>query len=115
MLDVLIQVNVWAEESKFGVRPASARDLVGHVVALPGLHLAGFMTVGARSADAHVVRSGYARLREIRDETAGSGLPGTAGAVELSMGMSDDLELAIAEGSTVVRVGTAVFGSRPVP
>jgi hypothetical protein len=115
VLDVMIQVNVSGEESKFGVPPASARHLVEHVVALPGLHLSGFMTVGARSTDAHVIRSGYARLRDIRDETAGSGLAGTADAVELSMGMSEDLELAIAEGSTMVRVGTAVFGARPVP
>ena len=112
VLDVMIQVNVSGEASKFGVPPASSRELAARVAALPGLHLSGFMTVGARSADAHVIRSGYAQLRDIRDATAGSGLAGTDDAIELSMGMSGDLELAIAEGSTMVRVGTAVFGDR---
>ncbi len=115
VLDVMIQVNVSGEESKFGVPPASAADLVRQVVALPGVRLCGFMTVGARSSDTDVIRSGYARLRAVRDETVGSAMAGTADAVELSMGMSDDLELAIAEGSTMVRVGTAVFGARPTP
>ncbi len=115
VLDVMVQVNVSGEPSKFGVPPESSRGLVARVVALRGLRLCGFMTVGARSADPHVIRSGYARLRRIRDEIAGSGMAGAADAVELSMGMSDDLELAIAEGSTMVRVGTAVFGARPTP
>ncbi|MHB1489332.1 hypothetical protein GALL_380880 [mine drainage metagenome] len=112
VLDVMVQVNVSGEASKFGVPPESSRDLVARIAALPGLRLCGFMTVGARSADAHIIRSGYARLRDIRDATAGSGMAGTADAIELSMGMSGDLELAIAEGSTMVRVGTAVFGDR---
>jgi uncharacterized pyridoxal phosphate-containing UPF0001 family protein len=60
-----------------------------------------------------VVRAGFARLRAIRDEVVASGAPGTAGARELSMGMTGDLELAVAEGATIVRVGTAVFGERP--
>ncbi|HUX70689.1 MAG TPA: YggS family pyridoxal phosphate-dependent enzyme [Cellulomonadaceae bacterium] len=115
VLDVMVQVNVSGEASKFGVPPESSRDLVARIAALPGLHLCGFMTVGARSPDAHVIRSGYARLRDIRDATVGSATAGTADAVELSMGMSEDLELAIAEGSTMVRVGTAVFGARPTP
>jgi uncharacterized pyridoxal phosphate-containing UPF0001 family protein len=62
-----------------------------------------------------VVRAGFARLREVRDAVAGSGAPGTGDVRELSMGMSGDLELAIAEGATIVRVGTAVFGPRPAP
>jgi len=58
------------------------------------------------------VRAGYARLRALRDEVRASGAPGAGDAVELSMGMSGDLEAAIAEGATIVRVGTAVFGAR---
>ena len=80
------------------------------VAALPGLRVAGLMTVGARSDDAAVVRAGYALLRSLRDEIVAAG---TQTATELSMGMSGDLELAVAEGATLVRVGSAVFGARP--
>ena len=111
-LDVMVQVNVSGEATKHGVAPELAPDLALDVAALPGLRLAGFMTVGARSSDEAVVRSGYARLRALRDEVLGSGARGTAGAVGLSMGMSGDLEAAIAEGATMVRIGSAVFGDR---
>ncbi|GAB3165457.1 YggS family pyridoxal phosphate-dependent enzyme [Myceligenerans halotolerans] len=117
-LDVMIQVNVSGEETKSGVEPDDAVPLALDVAALPGLRLTGFMTIGARldaagePADDATVRAGFARLRAIRDETLASGAPGTAGARELSMGMTTDLDLAIAEGATIVRVGTAVFGPR---
>lgn len=114
-LDVWVQVNVSGEPTKHGVPPDGAAGLALRVATLPGLRLAGFMTVGARSADATVVRAGYARLRAVRDDVLASGAPGTADATGLSMGMSGDLELAVAEGATVVRVGTAVFGARPAP
>ncbi|WP_426594841.1 YggS family pyridoxal phosphate-dependent enzyme [Cellulomonas sp. McL0617] len=109
-LEVYVQVNVSGEPTKHGVAPAQAVDLAGAVAALDGLRLGGFMTVGANSPDADVVRGGYALLRSIRDEVVAAGVPG---ARELSMGMSGDLELAIAEGATIVRVGSAVFGARP--
>jgi hypothetical protein len=111
-LNVMVQANVSAEPTKHGTMPDDAASLAEAVAALPHLRLTGFMTIGANSRDETVVRSGYARLREVRDEVVGSGLPGTAAARELSMGMSGDLELAIAEGATIVRVGTAVFGPR---
>jgi len=111
-LDVMVQVNVSGEETKSGISPAAAPALAREVAALEGLRLTGFMTVGARSADARVVAAGYDRLAAVRDEVLASGAPGTASALELSMGMSGDLELAIAHGATIVRVGTAVFGSR---
>jgi len=113
VLDVLVQVNVSGEETKFGVLPAAASDVVGEVATLAGLRLRGFMTIGANSPDSGLVRAGYARLRGLRDAVVGSGGTGTRAATELSMGMSGDLELAIAEGATIVRVGTAVFGTRP--
>jgi pyridoxal phosphate enzyme (YggS family) len=116
-LEVMVQVNVTGEESKSGVRPDDAAALATAVAALPGLRLSGFMTIGARldgSAE-ETVRSGFARLRSVRDEVLASGAPGTGSATELSMGMTGDLELAIAEGATIVRVGTAVFGPRPAP
>ncbi|MFD6136077.1 YggS family pyridoxal phosphate-dependent enzyme [Isoptericola sp. NPDC060257] len=117
-LDVLVQVNVSGEESKSGVAPDDAAALALDVAALPGLRLTGFMTIGARLAedrDEALVRAGFARLRAIRDAVLASGAPGTDDARELSMGMTADLELAVAEGATVVRVGTAVFGARPTP
>ncbi|WP_425956505.1 YggS family pyridoxal phosphate-dependent enzyme [Xylanimonas sp. McL0601] len=115
VLDVMVQVNVSGEDTKAGTRPTEAAALARDVAALPGLRLTGFMTIGALSDDDAVVRAGFARLRAIRDEVVASGAPGTADARELSMGMTGDLELAVAEGATIVRVGTAVFGSRAVP
>ena len=116
-LEVMVQVNVTGEESKSGVGPDDAGALATAVAALPGLRLTGFMTIGAHLDDAaeHTVRAGFARLRAVRDDVLASGAPGTGSATELSMGMTGDLELAIAEGATVVRVGTAVFGPRPKP
>ena len=110
VLDVYVQVNVSGEETKHGVVPAQAVALAGTVAALPRLRVAGLMTVGARSDDEDVVRAGYALLRALRDEVVAAG---TQTATGLSMGMSGDLELAIAEGATLVRVGSAVFGARP--
>jgi hypothetical protein len=111
-LDVMVQVNVSGEATKSGVPPEHAADLAVSIGALPRLHLTGFMTIGARSGDDTTVRRGFARLRGVRDDVGGL-TPGTVSARELSMGMSGDLELAIAEGATVVRVGSAIFGSRP--
>jgi PLP dependent protein len=113
VLDVMVQVNVSGEESKSGVAPSDAVALARHVAVLDGLRLAGFMTIGARTDDRTAVRAGFSTLRAIRDEVVASGAPGTSEARELSMGMSGDLELAVAEGATIVRVGTAVFGARP--
>ena len=112
VLDVYVQVNVSGEESKAGVSPDAAVDLALAVAEVGGLRLSGFMTIGARSTDEGLVRAGFARLREIRDEVIGSGAHGTQDARELSMGMSQDLEWAVAEGATIVRVGSAVFGAR---
>jgi pyridoxal phosphate enzyme (YggS family) len=115
-LEVMVQVNVTGEESKSGVVPDDAVALATAVAALPGLRLTGFMTIGARLEEGEeAVRAGFARLRAIRDEVRASRAPGTGTATELSMGMTGDLELAIAEGATIVRVGTAVFGPRPAP
>ena len=113
-LDVLLQVNVSGESTKFGLAPDAAPEAAAEVAGLDGLRLRGFMTIGANSTDAGLVRAGYARLRELRDAVVASGAAGTSGAVELSMGMSGDLEIAVAEGATTVRIGSAVFGSRVV-
>ncbi len=112
-LEVMVQVNVSGEATKHGVAPDEAPALAAAVGALPGLRLVGFQTIGALSSDPAVVRAGFATLRRVRDVVRASGAPGTAAADELSMGMTGDLELAVAEGATMVRVGTAVFGPRP--
>ena len=106
---VLVEVNVSGEATKFGAAPPALVGLLERVAALPGLLLEGLMTVGAPAANAEEARSGFARLRALRDEgerTLGLRLP------ELSMGMSGDFEVAVQEGATMVRVGTAIFGSR---
>lgn len=108
-LDVMVQVNVSDEPTKSGVTPEEAPAIAADVAALPRLRLVGFMTIGLNSPDRPAVGAGYARLRQVRDAVVGD-LPD---ARHLSMGMSRDLELAVAEGATIVRVGTAVFGARP--
>jgi pyridoxal phosphate enzyme (YggS family) len=115
-LDVMIQVNVSGEATKAGVAPGEALPLASAVQALPALTVTGFMTIGLNSREEGPVREGYRRLREIRDAAliqSERGATPLREAWHLSMGMSRDLEWAIAEGSTMVRVGTAVMGSRP--
>lgn len=112
-LDVMVQVNTSDEPTKSGVAPDAAADLAAEVAALPHLRLRGFMTIGANDPDPGVVRASYDRLAAVREEVLGSGTPGTEDARELSMGMSNDLEIAVAAGATMVRVGSAVFGARP--
>lgn len=112
-LDVLVQVNVSGEPTKHGAAPQEALDVVRAVAGHDRLRLRGFMTVGANTTDERAVRGGYALLRDLRDKVVDSGEAGTGAAAELSMGMSRDLEAAVAEGATIVRVGTAVFGARP--
>ena len=108
-LPVLIEVNVSGEASKFGIAPEGAAALAELVAPLANLELAGLMTVGAPVARPEDARPGFARLRELREAVArqlGRPLP------ELSMGMSGDYEIAVEEGATMVRVGTALFGAR---
>jgi pyridoxal phosphate enzyme (YggS family) len=108
-LPVLLQINAGNDPAKFGVEPAAAARLLEVALALPHLKIDGLMTVAPLSADAAVARRTFANLRTIRDELSRrSGQP----LRELSMGMSGDLDEAIAEGSTLVRVGSALFGPR---
>jgi pyridoxal phosphate enzyme (YggS family) len=110
-LDVLVQVNVSGEGTKSGVAPEEAIVLARHVAALPNLRLRGIMGIPAPVADPARLRREFAALRACYDACADAGF-----AVDtLSMGMSADLELAIAEGSTEVRIGTAIFGEREKP
>ncbi len=103
-IDALIEVNVGGEASKLGVAPGDAAKLAERVGGLPHIRIGGLMTVAPRADDPEDVRSVFRRLRELRD---------AIGLRELSMGMTDDFEVAIEEGSTLVRVGRALFGPRP--
>ncbi|PJM73271.1 YggS family pyridoxal phosphate-dependent enzyme [Bifidobacterium primatium] len=109
---VLLEVNESGEESKSGCAPDAAADLAAAVAALPGLRLEGLMTIGAHVHDEATIRGGFAHLRETRDALLASGDAALADCRELSMGMTHDMAIAIDEGSTIVRVGTAIFGER---
>jgi pyridoxal phosphate enzyme (YggS family) len=102
-LNVLIQVNVSGESTKSGVSPAAAAALASKVAAMKGIRLRGLMAIPEPGAD----RSRYAEVRRIFQKLKDQFVLDT-----LSMGMSDDMDVAIAEGSTMVRIGTAIFGAR---
>ncbi|HZM45557.1 MAG TPA: YggS family pyridoxal phosphate-dependent enzyme [Burkholderiales bacterium] len=107
-LEVCIQINVSGEPSKSGVPPGSEAALAEAISRLPRLRLRGLMAIPEPAADPASRRRQFARLRELKD-----GLNARGFALDtLSMGMSDDMEAAILEGATMVRVGTAIFGSR---
>jgi pyridoxal phosphate enzyme (YggS family) len=113
-LPVLIQVDLAGEETKSGATADASRELVASVRAAKHLRLAGLMTLPPFFEDAEQARPFFRRLRELRDELAADGaFAGARG--ELSMGMSHDFEVAIEEGATMVRVGTAIFGERGAP
>ena len=110
-LQVCVQVNISGEDSKSGCRPDDAAALCRAVAALPRLKLRGLMAIPAPAADLTAQRAPLRRLRELRDRIASGGLALDT----LSMGMSHDLEAAVAEGATIVRIGTAIFGERNHP
>ena len=107
-LSVCVQVNISGETTKSGVAPEDAIGLAKSVAAMPGLRLRGLMGIAEPSGEAAVPRLQFRLLRELRDELRRQGLELDT----LSMGMSADLEAAIAEGSTMVRIGSAIFGAR---
>lgn len=107
-LDVCIQVNVSGESSKSGVSPGEVADLAHAVARLPQLRLRGLMTIPAPAEGLAAQRAPFARLRQLLQELNAQGLKLDT----LSMGMSQDMEAAILEGATIVRVGTAIFGER---
>ena len=107
-LQVCLQVNIGGEASKSGMPPDEVAQLAMKVVQLPHLNLRGLMTVPAPSDDVAAQRAAFAQLRELRDQLNRQGLRLDT----LSMGMSHDFPAAIAEGATMVRIGTAIFGNR---
>ena len=108
-LNVLLQVNVSGEGTKGGVAPEQLHNLILSVRDLPNLRLRGLMAIPAPAAQRQLQRRPFAQMRQMLDDAmhlAGADFD------QLSMGMSDDLEAAIAEGATMIRVGTAIFGAR---
>ncbi len=110
-LQVCVQVNIDAEPSKAGVAPAEVAELARAVTRLPGLRLRGLMSIPRPSAEPEAQRSSHRALRELMEHLTQHGLALDT----LSMGMTADLEAAILEGATIVRVGTAIFGTRAQP
>ncbi|MBZ9630445.1 YggS family pyridoxal phosphate-dependent enzyme [Salegentibacter sp. LM13S] len=110
-IDVFIQVNTSYENSKFGIEPKKALDFALKLKAYERINIKGLMTIGLFSADNEKVRNCFRMLKNIQYQMLDKGIPSQ----ELSMGMSGDLETAIEEGSTMIRVGTAIFGKRHYP
>ena len=109
ILDVLVEINVAEEPQKAGALPEDARELLEHALGCDRLSVCGLMAIPPWAEDPEASRPWFRKLRELRDRLqyeVGHSLP------ELSMGMSHDFEIAIAEGATMVRVGTAIFGPR---
>ena len=111
-LPVLLQIDLAGEATKTGAREAELPELLAKFERCKQVRLAGLMTLPPFDEDAERVRPFFRRLRELRDELRGRSAFGAAGPGELSMGMSHDYEVAIAEGATMVRIGTAIFGQR---
>lgn len=110
-LDVLIQINIGDDPAKSGVSPGEIKDFLGELYEFSHISVKGFMTITPYSEDLEQVRTWYRALRELRDDVQENfkGFKLT----ELSMGMSHDFLVAVEEGATIVRVGTAIFGERP--
>lgn len=113
-IDVFIQVNTSDEESKFGVHPDSTIELVKQVAQFNTIKIKGLMTIGLFSAEASEVRKCFKLLKIIQQRILAENISDVSVA-QLSMGMSGDLEIAIEEGATIIRIGTAIFGKRVHP
>jgi len=111
-LNLLLQVNISGEPTKHGVKPDDVAELGRQVAALPRVRLRGLMAIPEPTADPLRQRAPFARMRELLEQLRFELADVGADLDTLSMGMSDDLEAAVAEGSTMVRVGTAIFGAR---
>ena len=107
-LQICLQVNTSGESAKSGIAPDETIALARQAAILPGISLRGLMTITAADADANSRRAEFRLLREIKDEIVRNGI----GMDSLSMGMSADFADAIAEGATLIRLGTAIFGAR---
>ncbi len=112
-LEAYVQVNIGGEEQKSGVYPEDCAKLLRGLARCQFLRITGLMTITPYGNDPEDARPFFRQLRQLSQELRVKGLLGRHGPVELSMGMSGDFEVAIEEGATVVRIGTALFGARP--
>ncbi len=110
-VDILVQVNTSYEESKFGLDPQDVIPFIEKVAKLDRLKIKGLMTIGIFSDDVEEVRKCFQTLKNLQQKIIVENIPNVE-MKELSMGMSGDLEIAIEEGATIIRVGTAIFGKR---
>lgn len=113
-IEVLLQFNTSYEDSKFGMSPEKAIEFTQQVAKLDRLKIKGLMTIGLFSAKSEKVRECFHLLKQVQQEIIDAKIPHVE-MKELSMGMSGDLEIAIEEGATIIRVGTAIFGERAYP
>ncbi len=111
-LSAYLQVNIGREKQKSGIMPEECEQLLQELSQLQNLKIVGLMTMPPYFSDPEAVRPYFRKLRNLSEKLTAEGLIGLHAPVELSMGMSGDFEVAIEEGATVVRVGTAIFGSR---
>jgi PLP dependent protein len=110
ILRVLVQVNTSGEDAKYGFSPEGFREALPALLELRSIRVEGLMTMAPLTSDVEVLRRTFRRLRELHEEQRDR-VPGYGG-TELSMGMSNDYEVAVEEGSTLVRLGTVLFGER---
>ncbi len=108
IIDILIQVNVFSEDSKQGVNPDNVLDLVKDISKLNYVQIKGLMAMAPITDDAQKLRLGFRQMREIRDKILSKNID-NVDMIHLSMGMSQDYEIAVEEGATMVRVGSAIF------
>ncbi len=113
-VDILIEVHTTDEATKFGVAPAKTLDLIREIARLDRVSVKGLMTMGPFSDDPNDSRPAFRQLRELRTRIEEEAIPGVR-MEHLSMGMTHDFEVAIEEGATIVRIGTAIFGKRRRP
>lgn len=112
VMDVLVQVNVSGEPTKYGLSPEEVEALVENMASLPGLRLRGLMTIAPIVEDPEQARPYFRRLRQLGDVILSAATDLKLERLELSMGMTDDFEIAVEEGATIVRIGRAIFGLR---
>lgn len=110
-MPILLQINISGEKSKLGINPLNLPEEIKKIAKLEGVKVCGLMTIPPFNSNPENSRSYYVRLRELRDTCSNLNIP-RINLNELSMGMSNDYEVAIEEGATMVRVGTGLFGSR---
>ncbi len=112
VMPILVEVNIGGEKSKAGVAPQDLLKFIGEIAPLANLRVCGLMTIPPFREDPEEVRPYFRQLRELAEELKRAAIPGVE-IKDLSMGMSHDFEVAIEEGATIIRLGTAIFGPRP--